>query len=370
MDYTLTQLFKTLIEQKASDLHISAGSPPRLRIDGQIIPLNLPPLSANESQDICYGVLTENQKKVLELNKEIDLAFAVKGLCRFRANIYWESGTVAGAFRSIPNKIYSFQELNLPPIFETICSLKRGLVLITGPTGSGKTTTLASVINHINEHRCHHIVTIEDPIEYVHHHKNCIVNQRELGQDTNSFGQALKSVLRQDPDIIVVGEMRDLETISSVLTLAETGHLVFGTLHTNSAVSSINRLVDAFPPHQQAQIRTQIAMTLEAVFSQILIPLENGGRVSAMEIMVRTSGISALITEGKINQIYSSIQSGQASSQMQTMSQAIAQLVSQRQISKEQALEYAPNQDEMNELLYKLQKPLLYKSQKPVQRRG
>ncbi len=362
MEYTLPQLFKTLIDQKASDLHISAGSPPRLRIDGQIIPLNLPPLTPEESQELCYSVLTESQKKTLEQNKEIDLAFSVKSLCRFRANIYWESRTIAGAFRSIPSKLYSFLELGLPPIFEKICSLHRGLILITGPTGSGKSTTLAAIINHINETRYSHIVTIEDPIEFVHHHKNCIVNQREIGGDTHSFSQALRSVLRQDPDIIMVGEMRDLETISSALTLAETGHLVFGTLHTNSAISSINRLVDAFPPHQQAQIRTQLAMTLEAVFSQILIPLDQGGRALGMEIMVKTPAISALITEGKINQIYSSMQSGQANSQMQTMNQAIARMVSQRYLSPSQALTFATNPDELSELIHK--------SQKSTMRRG
>ncbi|SME89176.1 type IV pilus twitching motility protein PilT [Pseudobacteriovorax antillogorgiicola] len=346
MEYTLPQLFKTLLDQGASDLHISAGSPPRLRIDGQIVPLNLPPLTPNESAELCYSVLAESQKKDFEREREIDLSFSVRNLARFRANIYYESSAVAGAFRVIPFKVFTLQELGVPRVLENLCSLKRGLVLVTGPTGSGKSTTLAAMINHINETRYDHIVTIEDPIEFVHNHKNSIVNQREIGGDTNSFARAMKSVLRQDPDVIMVGELRDLETISSALTLAETGHLVFGTLHTNTAVSSINRMVDAFPPHQQSQIRTQLSMTLESVISQTLLPTPQGGRVLAMEIMLATQAIRALVNEGKIHQIYSSIQSGQADSGMQTMNQALFSLFNRRLITKDVAISNSPNPDE------------------------
>ena len=350
MNYSLPQLFKALIDQGASDLHIAAGSPPRLRIDGQVVPLKLPPLSPQESMKLCYSVLTEAQKKIFEQQKEIDLSFSVQNLARFRANIYMESQTIAGAFRLIPFRIHNLNELGLPPVIETLCKLPRGLVLVTGPTGSGKSTTLAAMVDYINENRYEHIVTIEDPIEFVHNHKNCVVNQRELGEDTKSFSQALKSVLRQDPDVVMIGELRDLETISAALTVAETGHLVFGTLHTNSAISSINRLIDVFPPHQQGQIRTQLSMTLEAVLSQILLPANGGGRALAMEILISTSATRALINEGKIQQIYSSMQSGQAGTQMQTMNQALVNLVNRRVISRELALAKSSNSDELLEM--------------------
>ena len=351
MEYSLPQLFKTMLDQGASDLHISAGSPPRLRIDGHIVPLNLPPLTPQEAAELCYSVLSESQKKDVDKDREIDLSFSVRNLARFRANIYFESSTIAGAFRVIPFKILSLQELGVPKILEGLCSLKRGLVLVTGPTGSGKSTTLAAMINHINETRYNHIVTIEDPIEFLHNHKNSIVNQREVGGDTYSFSKAMKSVLRQDPDVIMVGELRDLETISAALTLAETGHLVFATLHTNTAVSSINRLVDAFPPHQQGQIRTQLSMTLEAVLSQSLLPAPQGGRVLAMEIMTATQAIRSLINEGKVHQIYSSLQSGQSESGMQTMNQALFNLYGRRLITKEIAISHSPNPEEFIDLL-------------------
>ncbi|MFW7378099.1 MAG: type IV pilus twitching motility protein PilT [Oligoflexus sp.] len=351
MNFTLPQLFKSLIDQGASDLHLAVGSPPRLRIDGQIVPLNLPPLTPQDSMQLCYSVLTEAQKKIFEQNKEIDLSFSVKNLARFRANIYFESNHVAGAFRLVPFKIYSLEELGVPKVVEKLCHLSRGLVLVTGPTGSGKSTTLASMINHINESRFDHIVTIEDPIEFVHSHKNCIVHQRELGEDTKSFPKALKSVLRQDPDVVMIGELRDLETISAALTIAETGHLVFGTLHTNTSISSINRLVDAFPPHQQGQIRTQLSMTLEAVISQILLPANGGGRALAMEVLIATNATRALINEGKIQQIYSSMQSGQSGSQMQTMNQALLSLVNKRLISKELGLSKSPYPEEFMDML-------------------
>ncbi|MCX6131022.1 MAG: PilT/PilU family type 4a pilus ATPase, partial [Proteobacteria bacterium] len=283
--------------------------------------------------------------------KEFDLSFSIPNVARFRANIYYQSGHISGAFRMIPHKISTLDELGSLPLLKQLCQLPRGLVLVTGPTGSGKSTTLAAMINHINENRHDHIVTIEDPIEFVHPHKNSIIDQRELGEDTQSFSFALKSVLRQDPDVILIGEMRDPETISAALTIAETGHLVFGTLHTNSAISSINRIVDSFPPHQQSQVRTQLAMSLEAVLSQMLLPKENGGRVMAMEIMRINSAIRALIQEGKIQQIYSSMQTGQANSGMQTMNQALFQLISRRMISRDLAMQKSPIPDELLEML-------------------
>ncbi|MFY7930075.1 MAG: type IV pilus twitching motility protein PilT [Oligoflexus sp.] len=351
MDYSMPQLFRALIQQGASDLHISAGSPPRLRINGQVVPLNLAPLSPNETMELCYSVLTEAQKKQFELRKELDLSFSIPNIARFRANIYFQQGHVSGSFRVIAHKIVSLDELGVPPILKKICSLPRGLVLVTGPTGSGKSTTLAAMIDYINESRFDHIVTIEDPIEFVHPHKNCVVNQRELGEDTQSFQNALKSVLRQDPDVILIGEMRDPETISAALTIAETGHLVFGTLHTNGAISSINRMVDSFPPHQQSQIRIQLAMTLEAVLSQMLLPRIEGGRVMAMEIMLMNTAIRALVQEGKIQQIYSAIQTGQAGSQMQTMNQAFYNLISRRLISKDVGIQKSPYPEELAEML-------------------
>ena len=351
VDYSLPQLFKTLVDQGASDLHIAAGSPPRLRLNGQIVPLNLPPITEDESAELCFSVLTESQKKTLEQDRELDLSFNVRDLARFRGNIFYESSALAGAFRFIPIKIHSLQELGTPPSIERLCHLKRGLILITGPTGSGKSTTLAAMIDHINSNKFCRIVTIEDPIEFIHNHKNSMVNQREIGSDTNSFSKAMKSVLRQDPDVIMVGELRDLETISSALTMAETGHLVFATLHTNDAISSINRIIDAFPPHQQSQVRTQLAMTLECVVSQSLIQNTQGGRSLAMEVMAANQAIRSLVNEGKINQLYSSIQSGQSDSGMQTMNQALINLISSREITKEVALSSSSKPDELLEIL-------------------
>jgi twitching motility protein PilT len=351
MDYSMTQLFRALVQQGGSDLHISVGSPPRLRVDGQIIPLNLPPLTAQNTMDLCYSVLTEAQKKQFELKKELDLSFSIPNVARFRSNIYFQQGNVSGAFRVIAHKISTLDELGSPAILKKLCSLPRGLVLVTGPTGSGKSTTLAGMIDYINQSRYDHIVTIEDPIEFVHNHKNCIINQRELGDDTQSFSQALKSVLRQDPDVILIGEMRDPETISAALTIAETGHLVFGTLHTNGAISSINRMIDSFPPHQQNQIRTQLSMSLEAVLSQMLLPRTEGGRVMAMEIMIINSAIKALIQEGKVQQIYSSMQTGQSGSGMQTMNQSLYSLVQRRLITRDIALHKSAHPEELLDML-------------------
>ena len=354
MNYTLPQLLKALLDQGGSDLHISIDSPPRLRIDGRLYPLDLPALSAKDAMDLCYSILTEDQKREVEANREMDLAFAVQNLARFRANIYHQKGSVSGAFRLIPFKIHSIEDLSLPPIAQTFCNLPRGLVLVTGPTGSGKSTTLAAMIDYINRTRQDHIVTIEDPIEFMHEHKNCIINQREVGHDTPNFNQALKSALRQDPDVVLVGELRDLETISLALTTAETGHLVFATLHTNSCISTLTRIIDVFPAAQQLQVRTQLAMSLMGVMSQLLLPADQGGRVLATEVMVPTKAIRNLLREDKIHQIYSLMQTGQESSGMQTMNQSLINLVEQRLIGTELAMEKSPEPEELEETFNKI----------------
>ena len=353
MDYDITALFKSLIEQKGSDLHITANSPPRLRVDGQIVPLRVPALTARDAQECCFRVMNESQKKVFEQEREIDFSFSIQNLARFRANVYLNQGSVAGAFRAIPAKIESIDDLKLPPILKTLSQAPRGLVLVTGPTGSGKSTTLAAMIDFINENAYSHIVTIEDPIEFIHEHKNCLINQREIGQDSHSFARALKSSLRQDPDVVLLGEMRDYETIQSAITIAETGHLVFATLHTNNCVSTINRIIDVFPANQQAQIRVQLGLTLQGILSQILLPSQKGGRVMAMEIMLINDPIRGLINEGKINQIYSSMQTGQADSQMQTMNQALFERVAQGHVHPNEALAKSNNPEELQEMLIK-----------------
>ena len=352
MNFTLTQLLKALIDQKGSDLHISPDTPPRLRIDGALLPLDVPALNPQESMQLCYSVLTDAQRKEFEETHEIDLSFSVKNLARFRANIYMQKGGVGGAFRVIPLTIHALKDLNLPPVVEKLCSLPRGLVLVTGPTGSGKSTTLAAIINHINETRQDHILTIEDPVEFVHSHKQCLVNQREVGHDTLSFLRALKSALRQDPDVVLVGEMRDLETVALAVTTAETGHLVFATLHTNSCVSTLSRIIDVFPGEQQSQIRNQLASTLQATLSQTLLPSATGGRVMAMEVMIPNAAIRNLIREDKFNQIYSSMQSGQESTGMLTMNQSLLQLVERRQITPQLALEVSGEPQELEMLLF------------------
>ncbi|MBF0440889.1 MAG: type IV pilus twitching motility protein PilT [Oligoflexales bacterium] len=351
MDYTLPQLLKTVIEQRASDLHIAANSPPRIRIDGQLIPLNLPPLSPQEAMTLCYSVLTEEQKKIFEKRKEIDLSFEIKKISRFRANIYYENHNIAGAFRTIAQVIPTISGLGLPQILYSLCNKPKGLVLVTGPTGSGKSTTLAAMINHINETLYGHIVSLEEPIEIVHLHKTCLVNQRELGEDTDDINLALKSLLRQDPDVAMLGELRDLDMIKAALTIAETGHLVFATLHTNDAVSSLNRIIDVFPPHQQSQIRTQLSMTLEAVISQLLLPTTKTGRALAMEILIANNPIKALINEGKFNQIYSVMQTGQTETHMQTMNQSLVSLVKTGIVNKDVALHCSSKKEEFLEMM-------------------
>ncbi len=351
MDYNLPQLLKTLVEQGASDLHITANSAPRLRVDGKVVPLNLPPLSADECSILAMSVLTEEQKKYFETNREIDLSFSVKNLARFRANIFHQLGKTSAAFRLIPHKIKSLEELRMPSIFKDFANLSHGLILVTGPTGSGKSTTLAAMVDYINSNRNDHIITIEDPIEFLHQHNRSIINQREVGSDTLSFQNALRASLRQDPDVIVLGEMRDYETISIALTTAETGHLVLGTLHTNDTVSSINRLIDVFPAESKDQARTQLAMILKGVVAQTLVPTIGGGRVCAQEIMAVNPAIKALILEGKVQQIYSNIQSGQAESGMTTLNQSLSTLYRKRLITIEDALKHSTNQEELLDII-------------------
>ncbi len=341
-----------MIDKGASDLHITTGSPPQLRIDGQLVPMNLPPLSASETKQVCYSVLTDVQKHKFEENNELDLSFGLKGLSRFRANIFMQRGAVAAAVRTIPFKILSFEELQLPPVVNELVKRPRGLVLVTGPTGSGKSTTLASMIDKINSERHEHIITIEDPIEFLHQHKKAIVNQREVGADTKSFKDALKYVLRQDPDVVLIGEMRDLETIEAALTVSETGHLAFATLHTNSAAQTINRIVDVFPPYQQPQVRAQLSFVLEGVIAQQLIPKMSGqGRALALEILVPNPAIRNLIREDKVHQIYSTMQTGQSKFGMQTMNQCLIDLYQRRIISYDDAIGRSPVPEELMAML-------------------
>ncbi len=347
----LHELLKILVEGGGSDLHITTNTPPQIRVDGKLKQLELPPLNAVETKQLCYSVLTDSQKHKFEEENELDLSFGVKGLSRFRGNIFVQRGAVAGVFRVIPYKILSFEELGLPPVVKELSEKPRGLILVTGPTGSGKSTTLASIIDFINVNRRDHIVTIEDPIEYLHPHKGCLVNQREVGADTKGFKNALKYVLRQDPDVVLVGELRDLETIEAALTLSETGHLCLATLHTNSCAQTINRIVDVFPPYQQTQIRAQLSFVLEGVMSQALIPKIGGGRVMALEIMVPNPAIRNLIREDKVHQIYSQMQVGQDKFGMQTMNQSLYSLVTRRLITMDDAFSRSSDSDELRQMI-------------------
>jgi twitching motility protein PilT len=352
MAVTLHQLLKTMVERGGSDLHVTTNSPPQIRIDGKLVPLDMPALAAPETKQLAYSVLTDAQKHRFEENLELDISFGIKGLARFRANIFNQRGATAAVYRQIPYEILTFRELGLPAVVEEICNKPRGLVLVTGPTGSGKSTTLAAMIDKINRERHEHIITIEDPVEFLHSHKSCIVNQRELHADTHSFANSLKSALRQDPDVVLIGEMRDLETIESALRIAETGHLTFGTLHTNSAAQTINRVVDVFPSHQQPQIRAQLSFVLEGILCQTLLPKANGkGRVMAMEILVPNAAIRNLIREDKIHQIYSMMQTGQAKYGMQTFNQSLATLYFKKLISLQVALSRSSNPDELQEMI-------------------
>jgi twitching motility protein PilT len=348
---SLQQLLKTMVDNGASDLHVTRASPPQIRLDGNLVKLKTEPLTPDETKALCYSVLTDAQKAHFEEHNELDMSFGIQGLARFRANIFVQQGAVAGAFRLIPFKIRSFTELGLPPVVQELCKKPRGLILVTGPTGSGKSTTLAAMIDKINVDDHGHIVTIEDPVEFLHEHKNCIVNQREIGSDTQSYKKALKSILRQDPDVVLVGELRDLETIEAALTIAETGHVCFGTLHTNGCVSTINRIIDAFPAYQQPQIRAQLSMVLEGVLSQSLVPKPTGGRAMVLEVMLPTPAIRNLIREDKIHQIYSQMQIGQSKHGMQTANQSLYSLIAKRQITMELAIEYSSDPEELKNMI-------------------
>src|SRR5258705_2620485 len=352
MAVTLHQLLKTLVEQTGTDLHLTTNSPPQIRVDGKLVPLQLPPLTAAETKTLDYSVLTDQQKHRFEENMELDFSFGVRGLARFRANFFNQRGAVASAFRAIPWEIKGFDELGLPDVMRKLCEKPRGLVLVTGPTGSGKSTTLAAMIDKVNMDRAEHIVTIEDPVEYLHSHKRCIVNQRELFADTHSFANALRSVLREDPDVVLIGEMRELETIESALRIAETGHLTLATLHSNSAAQTINRIIDVFPAHQQSQIRAQLSLVLEGIICQALLPKVGGkGRAMAMEILIPSSAIRNLIREDKVHQIYGMMQTGQAKHGMQTFNQALAALYFKRMITLETALARSSYPDELQEMI-------------------
>jgi len=348
----LQQLLKTMVEYGGTDLHITVDSAPQVRIDGRMVPLKLPPLDAAQTRWLCYGIMTDQQKHRLEEDLEVDFSFGLQGVSRFRANVYNQRGATAGAFRSIPEVIRSFEQLGLPPIVQTLCEKPRGLVLVTGVTGSGKSTSLAAMIDRINETESLHILTVEDPVEYVHRHKRCLVNQREIHADTQSFKKALRSALRQDPDVVLIGELRDLETIESALTIAETGHLTFATLHTNSCVQTINRIIDVFPSHQQPQIRAQLSLVLEGVLCQSLIPKASGkGRSLALEVMVPNSAIRNLIRDDKVHQIYGTMQTGQLKFGMQTFNQSLSDLVQRGDITMDVGLSYSSNPEELREMI-------------------
>ena len=349
---TLSDLLKKMLEMGGSDLHISTNSPPQIRVHGHLHPLDLPVLNPSETKQLAYSVLTDAQKHRFEEHLELDFSFGLKGLARFRGNLFNQRGATGAVFRVIPYEIKSFQQLNLPPIVAKLCEKPRGLILVTGPTGSGKSTTLAAMIDKINTERHDHIITIEDPIEFVHQNKNCLVNQREVHSDTTSFSDALRAALREDPDVVLIGEMRDLETIESALRIAETGHLTFGTLHTNSAASTINRVIDVFPSHQQSQIRAQLSLVLEGVLCQSLLSKIGGqGRACAMEILVPNAAVRNLIREDKIHQIYSAMQSGQDKYGMQTFNQSLASLYFSKQISLETAMLRSSMPDELQEMI-------------------
>jgi twitching motility protein PilT len=349
---TLNELLKEMVDQGGSDLHLTTNSPPMIRVDGVLKPTNHPPLTPTQTKQLSYSILTDNQKHRLEENLEIDFSFGLKGLARFRANVFHQRGAIAAAFRQIPYEIRSFRELGVPAVVEKLCDKPRGLVLVTGPTGSGKSTTLAAMIDKVNRERAEHIVTIEDPVEYLHSHKKCIINQRELNADTHSFTNALKSVLRQDPDVVLVGEMRDFETVEAALRIAETGHLTFATLHTNTAAQTINRIIDIFPAHQQSQIRVQLSFVLEGIVCQSLLPRAGGkGRVLAMEILMPNPAIRNLVREDKIHQIYGMMQSGQARHGMQTFNQSLAALYFKRMITLQTAMARSSYQDELQEII-------------------
>ena len=348
---TMSELFLLMHEKGASDLHLTAGAPPMLRLDGELAPTPFERLTADACQSLIFSLMTDSQRQRFEATNELDFAFGIKGLGRLRMNVYRQRGVVGTAIRSIPTRYKTFEELNLPPVVYEIMKLSKGLILVTGPTGSGKSTTLASMIDYLNEHKNYHIVTIEDPIEYVHTHKKSLVNQREVGADTETFGTALRHILRQDPNVILVGEMRDLETIAAALNIAETGHLVFATLHTTDAAQSVNRIIDVFPPHQQEQIRVQLSFVLQAVFAQQLVVDASGsGRVLACEALLITSAVRNLIREQKVEQITMAMQTG-GKYGMVTMNQALAELYRRQKITYQEALTRSLDAEDLKKLL-------------------
>src|SRR6187401_2174066 len=349
---TLPELLKTTVEMEGSDLHLATNSPPQVRVHGHLRRLVQPDLTPSDTKQLVYSVLTDSQKKRFEETLELDFSFGIKGLARFRCNVFSQRGSVGAVYRLIPETIRAFGELGLPAVLATLAERPRGLVLVTGPTGSGKSTTLAAMLYKINAERHDHILTIEDPIEYIHQHKHCLVNQREVHSDTNSFSNALRAALREDPDVVLIGEMRDLETVESALKIAETGHLTFGTLHTNSAAQTINRIIDIFPAGQQSQIRTQLSLVLEGVVCQALLPKADGkGRVASLEILVPTPAIRNLIRDDKVHQIYGAMQTGQEKLGMQTANQSLASLYMKRLITLETAMMSSSNRDELQEMI-------------------
>ena len=352
MGLSLSDLLKRMLEMNGSDLHITTNSPPQIRVHGHLVPLDLPQMTPAETKQLAYSVMTDSQKHRFEESLELDFSFGLKGLARFRANVFNQRGASAAVFRLIPFEIKSFNQLGLAPVVSKMCDKPRGLVLVTGPTGSGKSTTLAAMIDKINSERHDHILTIEDPIEFVHMNKNCVVNQRELHADTKSFGDALRAALREDPDVVLIGEMRDLETIESALRIAETGHLTFGTLHTNSATSTINRIIDVFPAHQQPQIRAQLSLVLEGIMCQSLVPTPSGkGRAMIMEILIPNPAVRNLIREDKIHQIYSAMQTGTGTTGMQTFNQSLANAYQAKLITLEIALSRSSNPEELQDMI-------------------
>src|SRR5579864_5921255 len=349
---SLPDLLKTVVDMDGSDLHIATNTPPQIRVNGHLQRLQGPDMQPADTKQLVYSVLTDAQKQRFEETMELDFSFGIRGLARFRCNVFNQRGAVGAVYRLIPEKVRTFGELGLPSVLATLADRPRGLVLITGPTGSGKSTTLAAMLDKINSERHSHILTIEDPIEYIHQHKNCLVNQREVHSDTGSFSNALRAALREDPDIVLIGEMRDLETVEAALKIAETGHLTFGTLHTNSAAQTINRIIDIFPANQQAQIRTQLSLVIEGIVCQALLPRADGaGRVCSVEVMIPTPAIRNLIRDDKVHQIYGAMQAGQEKLGMQTANQSLASLYQKRAITLEVAMTASSNRDELQDMI-------------------
>jgi twitching motility protein PilT len=349
--FGMADLMKIAVERGASDLHLTVGLPPTLRISGRLVPTEYPRLRAQDTKRLLYGILNDKQKEMFEKNWELDLSHGLQGYCRFRINVFRQRGAVAAALRAIPETVPTREELNLPGILDELTQLNQGLILVTGPTGVGKSTTLACMLDNININRSCHILTVEDPIEYLHPHKKSMLNQRELGHDTQKWSNALRAVLREDPDVILVGEMRDLETIALTITAAETGHLVLTTLHTSDAAQTVDRIIDVFPPYQQQQIKIQLASVMQAVISQQLIPHASGvGRVPSVEVMIANPAVRNLIREGKTHQLYNAIQTG-AKYRMQTMDQCLLDLYKSQQITYEEAMGRTTHREELRRLI-------------------